>query len=185
VAFKHVIAQKHSDLATDQYCHGTLGVHIWELTGNQVNFSLNVSGTSLSSVVCGILTSSQLVNITSILYCPFLALAKFSLLFVYLKLSALRWWRICIFASMFLVVSYNIALMIPLIFACKPFMKTWDVSILEGNCIDRTPVFMATAVMNMVTDILLLVLPIPMVIELQMPRVQKAGLICAFGVGSA
>jgi hypothetical protein len=86
---------------------------------------------------------------------------------------------------MFLVVGYNIALMLPLIFACKPFMKTWDVSILEGSCIDRTPVFMATAVMNMVTDILLLVLPVPMVIKLQMPRAQKAGLICAFGIGSA
>jgi hypothetical protein len=26
----------------DQYSHGTLGVHIWEITGHQVNFSLNV-----------------------------------------------------------------------------------------------------------------------------------------------
>lgn len=43
---------------------------------------------------------------------------------------------------------------------------------------------MATAVLNMATDILLLVLPIPMVVKLQMPRVQKAGLICIFGVGS-
>jgi hypothetical protein len=119
-----------------------------------------------------VLTSSQLVNITSILYCPFLALAKFSLLLVYLKLSPLRWWRLCIFASMFLVVGYNIALMLPLIFACKPFTRTWDVSI-------------ATAVMNMVTDVLLLVLPIPMVLHLQMPRSQKIGLFCAFGVGSA
>jgi hypothetical protein len=178
------VLRQCSDTTTDQYTHGTLGVHIWELTGNQVNFSLNVSATPLSKRR-GVLTSPQLVNITSILYCPFLALAKFSLLLVYLKLSPLRWWRICIFASMFLVVGYNIALMLPLIFACKPFMKTWDVSIIEGSCIDRTPVFMATAVMNMVTDILLLVLPIPMVLRLQMPRSQKIGLFCAFGVGSA
>ena len=37
----------------------------------------------------------------------------------------------------------------------------------------------------MVTDILLLVLPLPMIVKLQMPAIQKAGLICVFCVGSA
>jgi hypothetical protein len=86
---------------------------------------------------------------------------------------------------MFLVIGYNIVLMCLLLFPCTPLKKTWDVSIIEGSCIDRTPVFMATAVLNMITGILLLVLPIPMVIKLQMPRAQKLGVICAFGVGSA
>jgi hypothetical protein len=86
---------------------------------------------------------------------------------------------------MFIVVGYNIALVFPLIFPCRPFKKTWDVSVLEGSCIDRTPIYMATAVLNMVTDIMLLVLPIPMIAKLQMPRRQKAGIICIFGVGSA
>lgn len=131
------------------------------------------------------LTNPQLVNIASILYCPFLALAKFSLLFTYLRLSRLRWFRLCVYANMFIVVGYNIALVFPLIFTCRPFMKNWDVTILEGTCINRTPIYMATAVLNMVTDIVLLVLPIPMIVKLQMPRVQKAGLICIFGVGSA
>jgi hypothetical protein len=66
-----------------------------------------------------------------------------------------------------------------------PVKRTWDISITEGSCIDRTPVFMATAVLNMATDILLLVLPIPMIMKLQMPRAQKLGVICAFGIGSA
>jgi hypothetical protein len=86
---------------------------------------------------------------------------------------------------MFVVVGYNIALLGPLIFPCTPFKKTWDVTITEGSCIDRTPVFMATAVLNMITDLLLLILPIPMVVKLHMPRAQKMGLICAFSIGSA
>jgi hypothetical protein len=85
---------------------------------------------------------------------------------------------------MFLVVGYNVALIFPLIFACTPIRRNWDVTITDGSCIDRTPLYMATAVLNMITDVLLLVLPIPMVIRLQMPRAQKAGLICIFGVGS-
>ncbi|KAL1797158.1 hypothetical protein ACET3X_003764 [Alternaria dauci] len=149
-----------------QYGRGTLGVHIWELTGHRVNSTMN------------------LISVASILYCPFLASAKLSLLFFYLRLSHINWFRICVYASMFLVVGYNIALVFPLIFACTPFRRNWDVTITEGSCIDRTPLYMATAVLNMATDILLLVLPIPMVVKLQMPRAQKAGLICIFGVGS-
>jgi hypothetical protein len=126
----------------------------------------------------------QLISVASILYCPFLASAKLSLLFFYLRLSHIQWFRLCVYASMFLVVGYNIALVFPLIFACTPFKRNWDVTITEGSCIDRTPLYMATAVLNMATDILLLVLPIPMVVKLQMPRAQKAGLICIFGVGS-
>lgn len=131
------------------------------------------------------LIPSQLVGVASILYCPFLACAKFSLLFFYLRLSRLRWFRLCIYANMFLVVGYNIALVFPLIFTCTPFMKAYDITITEGTCIDRTPLYMATAVLNILTDIILLVLPIPMIVRLQMPKVQKVGLICIFGVGSA
>jgi hypothetical protein len=85
---------------------------------------------------------------------------------------------------MFLVVGYNFALVFPLIFACTPFRRNWDVTITAGSCIDRTPLYMATAVLNMATDLLLLVLPVPMVVGLQMPRAQKLGLMCIFGVGS-
>jgi hypothetical protein len=86
---------------------------------------------------------------------------------------------------MFLVVGYNIALVFPLVFTCTPVMKNFDVFITSGSCLNRTPLYMATAVLNMATDIMLLLLPTPMIIKLQMPRVQKAGLICIFGVGSA
>jgi hypothetical protein len=134
--------------------------------------------------MCPLLRLLQLVMVASILYCPFLAFAKFSLLLFYLKLSPLRCFRLCIYASMFLVFGYSIALLGPLIFPCTPFKKTWDMTVTEGSCIDRTPVYMATAVLNMITDFLLLVLPLPMVVNLHAPRAQKVGLICAFGIGS-
>ncbi|KAF1928847.1 uncharacterized protein M421DRAFT_420080 [Didymella exigua CBS 183.55] len=150
-----------------QYGRGTLGIHIWEIPAHSINSTFN------------------LVSVCSILYCPFLAAAKFSLLFFYLRLSHLRWFRIAVYTSMFLVVGYNIALVFPLIFTCTPVMKNFDIFITDGSCLNRTPLYMATAVLNMATDIMLLLLPIPMIIKLQMSRVQKAGLICIFGVGSA
>jgi hypothetical protein len=85
---------------------------------------------------------------------------------------------------MFLVVGYNIALVFPLMFACTPIKRNWDITITEGSCIDRTLLYMASAVLNILNDLLLLVLPISMVVKLQMPQAQKAGLICILGVGS-
>ncbi|KAF3004843.1 hypothetical protein E8E13_004733 [Curvularia kusanoi] len=150
-----------------QYSRGTLGIHIWEIPASKINSTFN------------------LISVATILYCPFLAAAKFSLLFFYLKLSPLRWFRMAVYASMFLVVGYNIALVFPLIFTCTPVKKNFDVFVTDGSCLDRTPIYMATAVLNMITDVLLLALPLPMIVKLQMPTVQKAGLICVFGVGAA
>lgn len=125
-----------------------------------------------------------MITVASTLYCPLLACAKFSLLFFYLKLSPMKWFRMCVYASMFIVVGYNIGIVFPLIFACRPLKRNFDVTITEGYCINRTPLYIATAVLNIVTDIMLLILPIPMIVRLQMPRVQKIGLILIFGVGS-
>ncbi|KAF1362387.1 hypothetical protein EJ07DRAFT_12641, partial [Lizonia empirigonia] len=165
--YTKVVLAKNFSADDDQYGRGTLGIHVWEIPAYKINSTFN------------------LISICSILYCPFLAAAKFSLLFFYLRLSLLRWFRIAVYANMFLVVGYNIALIFPLIFTCNPVIKNFDVFVQGGSCLHRTPLYMATAVLNMITDIILLVLPIPMIIKLQMPKVQKAGLICIFGVGSA
>ena len=83
------------------------------------------------------------------------------------------------------VCGYSIALVLALIFACNPIAKGWDVSITTGSCIDRNGVYIATAVFNIVTDLALIVLPIPVVMTLQMPRIQKIGLLLLFTIGCA
>lgn len=55
----------------------------------------------------------------------------------------------------------------------------------EGSCVDRTAVYICTAALGIATDVILLVMPIPMIVRLQMPSRQKVGLILLFAVGSA
>lgn len=126
-----------------------------------------------------------MTTVASILYCPLLAFAKFSILALYLRLGPMRWFRIAIFVTMFIVIGANFALIFAFIFACSPIKRGWDVTITEGSCINRAALYIATAVLNMATDIMILVLPIPMVVKLLMPRAQKLGLILIFAVGSA
>lgn len=121
---------------------------------------------------------------SSIAYCPLLGLAKFSILLLYLKLGPIRWFHVAVYITMFIVIGANFALIFAFIFACTPVKRGWDITITEGSCINRAALYIATAVLNMITDILLLLLPIPIVVRLQMPRIQKLGLILIFAIGS-
>lgn len=120
----------------------------------------------------------------SVIYVPCLGLSKFSLLLFYNRLSPVRWFRIAVYFLMFVVLGYSFAIIFALIFPCRPVAMNWDVTITDGECVNRAATYTATAAVNIATDIALLTLPIPMIVDLRMPRVQKVGLIVIFVVGS-
>lgn len=121
---------------------------------------------------------------SSVIYVACLGLSKFSLLLFYNRLSPVQWFRNAVYFLMFVVVGHSFALIFALIFLCKPLAMNWDYEIVDGTCIDRTAIFIATAALNVATDIALLALVVPMIVDLQMPRIQKVGLIVIFLVGS-
>lgn len=84
-----------------------------------------------------------------------------------------------------IVGAYSIGLAFAFIFPCDPIAKNWDATITEGKCVDKAAIYLGNAAINAITDIMILLLPIPMVLKLQMPRVQKIGLIGMFAFGSA
>lgn len=67
---------------------------------------------------------------------------------------------------------------------CTPVEKAYDITIRDGSCINVGILYIATAVSNIITDILLFVLPIPMIVRLRMGVFQKVGAIVIFGIGS-
>ena len=62
--------------------------------------------------------------------------------------------------------------------------KAWDVTMTEGSCIDVLSMFKATATLSILTDLVILVLPFPLVIKLHMKTLQKIGIIFVFVIGS-
>ena len=113
-----------------------------------------------------------------------MALAKFSLLLFYRKISVDRWFRYSVYGIMAFIISYSIALVLSLIFACTPLEKNWDITVTTGHCVNKGKIYLATAGLNAGTDVILLVLPLPMIWQLSVPLVQKIGLACIFGIGS-
>jgi hypothetical protein len=121
---------------------------------------------------------------TTVLYSPALAFAKMSFLCFYLNINPDRTFRIGVFATMLVVIGSCVGIVVSLLAACTPFAKNIDVTVRGGECINRGSLYIATAVINIITDIILLVLPIPMVLGLQMVRSRKIMLITLFSVGS-
>ncbi|PIA98794.1 hypothetical protein CB0940_02363 [Cercospora beticola] len=145
---------------------GLTGVHIWDI--------------SLADLKHVVLITTAI----SIVYLAFMAFAKFSILIFYMRLSPQRWFKYAVYATMALTATFSLVLMLCLAFACIPLKRVWDPTITEGHCINRGNVFMATAGLNAATDIIMLFLPMPIVFKLQVPRVQKIGLVVIFSVGS-
>jgi hypothetical protein len=92
--------------------------------------------------------------------------------------------RAGVYFTMFVVVGSCVGIVISLLAACKPFAKNIDVLVKDGQCLNKAALYIATGVLNIVTDIMVIILPIPMVLGLQMSKARKIMLILLFSVGS-
>lgn len=66
---------------------------------------------------------------------------------------------------------------------CQPIQFNWDLSIPGGHCGSQSAVFAVFGIMNLVTDVAVLAMPIPSLLRLKMPFFQKAFLLATFTVG--
>ncbi|KAI8287583.1 hypothetical protein K4K60_012340 [Colletotrichum sp. SAR11_57] len=150
----------------NMFAVGAGGVHAWEIPIEKFHiFMMDVFLAAPIYTICG-------------------SFAKVSLLIFYMRLSPQRWFKWAVWITLGVIISYSAALFFALIFACDPIAMSWDVTITEGTCIDRPAIYIATAVANIVSDVMIFSLPIPIVVKLQIPRRQKIGLFFIFAVGS-
>ena len=83
-----------------------------------------------------------------------------------------------------MVVIYATVYDLVSIFGCRPIAATWDLRLVPGaTCLDQLTKYMALSVLNIIIDVLTLILPIPIVVRLQMPRRQKITVCAIFATG--
>lgn len=76
-----------------------------------------------------------------------------------------------------------LALCLAIFFQCNPIAKLWN-PFLEGSCVHAYDLYLWNTILNVVTDFLVLLVPIPMLRKLQIPKKQKWGLAGLFAIGS-
>ncbi|KAF5669340.1 monocarboxylate transporter 8 [Fusarium circinatum] len=112
-------------------------------------------------------------------------LTKSSLLTFYLQVSPQKWFRRAIFMTIAFVVLYTIIIASLLLFGCRPRESAWDPYLFaSGKCIDYAVMYIIIAVANIISDIVLFVIPMPMIVKLKMPLGQKIGLGIMLGIAT-
>lgn len=172
--------------------NSVLGVHIWEISLDDAIWETTVShevptGPSIwnlycrSDSECAIL---QLIHATTLSVISGTVLANLVLCIFYYRLSPITWYRHAIIFTASVTVAIFTAVWFSVQFACKPIEAAWNLRLYTGdNCIDRPPMYILQAVMGGVTDLMLMVLPLPIILGLQMSWRQKIGLLAWFGTG--
>lgn len=119
----------------------------------------------------------QIVWLSSIFYNACLGFIKVSVLALYKRLGDRMLSRLSM-VMIGVICCQAGANVLACIFQCSPVQAAYDITIPpeKQSCVDINAFYLANAAVNIFTDILTYTLPIPLVLKLQMPRRQKAGL---------
>lgn len=154
----HVPLQTLEDLTQAAAFQYGFGQHLWNVTIEQMM--------NYTKMLVGIM----------VVYVWTPALAKLSLLALYFRLSPDYRIRGCIYALSVLIVGYSLAITIVAAGPCNPQTHT------DQKCLTDLNLFMA--IINILTDAMILCLPIPMLHALMLPMKQKVLLGMVFALGS-
>ena len=111
-----------------------------------------------------------------------MALIKISTLLLYLRIFPGRQFRLWLWSVGLFVVAYNGGQALCSVFECHPIRKVWD-PIVEGSCIKLDLIYLICGGLNILTDLMILVGPMPSLWRLQMKIRQKLQLISIFCIG--
>ncbi|KAB8259684.1 hypothetical protein BDV32DRAFT_123937 [Aspergillus pseudonomiae] len=116
-------------------------------------------------------------------------LTKISILFLYHRFFPMKWLLLIAYVVGAIVVAYNLAVIFVAAFQCIPLSALWTGQ--SEKCINTAPPFTALAIVNVVTDIAILAIPVTPVLGLHMNTSRKVqvltifllgGIVCIFGI---
>lgn len=126
----------------------------------------------------------KLLIVMPVFYILGVTIPKLALLAMYLRIFTQKPYRMAAYALGVILISSSIANMTVAIFQCRPVAFFWNRTIPGGRCVNTRDFFMYGSLPNILTDIALLILPIPLVWSLHTTTNVKVGLTCTFLTGS-
>ncbi|KAI0890244.1 uncharacterized protein GGS22DRAFT_150402 [Annulohypoxylon maeteangense] len=142
-----------------------LGRHVWDL-GSVVELRNYLKG----------------FYVSIILYNTGLLFVKLAFLTQYYRVFSLKNMRLTFIAAMIIIGCWSLSQIIVAIFICDPVDGFWKQSA-DSKCIPNYPQWYINAAGNITTDIVIFVLPLPILRHLHMPRAQRLVLIGIFSLG--
>lgn len=111
-------------------------------------------------------------------------LLKYSILCLYLRIFPNVWLKRAVFAFMAFTACFTVPLILTAAIRCIPVRAQWDLEAAKtAKCLDWLIILKLTVVYEVIAEIVLFALPVPIVLKLQMATAKKVQLLIFFGLG--
>ncbi|GAB1732553.1 hypothetical protein NU195Hw_g5600t1 [Hortaea werneckii] len=119
------------------------------------------------------------------LYLTALPIVKISMLCFYLRIFPNRWFKISCWVTMAACFCYGVAFLLVSVFQCRPLSYAWHHWDGEhsGTCNNINAQGWTSAAFNVILDVIVIALPLPLLAKLQLNKRKKFLVILMFSVG--
>ena len=161
-----------------------MGQHLVDASPTEVTYSLKVREPCGKSDLSDPNTNElKTIPIGGIIWITANTLIKASILHFYNTVFGInRAFRYTTYVVAAVVVSFGISTVLQEVLLCRPFAKNWN-SHLPGVCGSSSATILAEAIINMLIDIAIILMPMPLVWGLQMTRRRKIVFTIVVGLG--
>ncbi|SPO01923.1 uncharacterized protein DNG_04596 [Cephalotrichum gorgonifer] len=118
----------------------------------------------------------------AITYNMSLATTKASILFFYLRFPSSRVFKAACYAVLALAVGNGLTAGFSFLYLCQPIRKHWDFAV-PGHCVGSAVLFWVAAIVNMATDVFILLLPIWLIRPLKLAPVKMLSVLMVIMAG--
>lgn len=126
---------------------------------------------------------TQLLIAVQLLWATSLSLVKISILILYCNVFSLKPFIIAAKVTSAIIVMWALATILMGFFLCTPFEFNWNPALPGGHCGDQLLSYRITGALNLVTDVIVLLLPMPYLYGLNLALYKKLVLVGTFAIG--
>jgi hypothetical protein len=160
--------------------HYGMGRHAWWITSVEIFSQVCTYLISFSRPV--LTNENQLVISAETIYNVAIPLIKISILYLYGRIFPQKWFNRTLVVLGAFIIAYSLAQVFGDIFQCVPISSLWGAT--EPTfCINLPALIISMGVVNTVTDIIMLSLPMPLLWTLQLSTMRKKLLTGLFLMG--
>ncbi|KAI9673328.1 MAG: hypothetical protein M1829_004094 [Trizodia sp. TS-e1964] len=116
-----------------------------------------------------------------VLYVVNITTTRFAVLLLYRRLFIARSFRIALYTISIFVLAWGITFFFLILLQCVPIPSIYTQE--DGYCLDRAKIFLPSAGIGIAIDFAILILPMPTVWKLEIPRREKFALMGIFLLG--
>lgn len=138
----------------------------------------------LASKPQGVVLEAKFGLILPLLYYAAVLFPKLAILAIYLRIFTHKLHRAACWALAAVLIALWFASTLSVFFMCTPIAYLWDRTIPGGHCFQINTYYRYISLPNIVTDLIIFVLPLPVVWKLHTSRNIKIGLTITFATAS-